>query len=323
MGIVDYRTGIVNNVGDLLSVVQAACTDNGWTLTAGNVLHKTDAASGKTCYVRLNTQSTNLQVLGGTGVNGSGVLTGAYVTGSGSGTERFARMGGDIGLSPGVSFPWTYHVHVYDEPDCVFVIINYAGEFFQHLEWGCSNLNIPGNGTWFSGFCGTSTISAVGGVNIGPRGTFTNTTAVNCPWPFGFSSNVLRHTGNIHHGFDGLGWSGTTQGSNSVWVDNEANLHRGIGRMLECQPNAFNSRPIPQPAVIRVRRSDANVSVAAVIPGMRLLRIDTLAPGEVFSYGSEHWKAYPVYRRNSLERDGGGNVPHSGTMGFCLAVDPS
>ena len=49
MGIVDYRTGIVHTVGDLLVALQTACTDNGWTLSAGGVLYKTDSSSGKTC----------------------------------------------------------------------------------------------------------------------------------------------------------------------------------------------------------------------------------------------------------------------------------
>jgi hypothetical protein len=324
MGIVDYRTGIVHAVADLLTALQTACTDNGWTLTAGGVLHKTDAASGNTCYANVYVQGQHLRLRGGTGIDGSGVLTGqvrAY-----NNSELYLRLGNDVGLLPAATYPWTYHIHVYDDPDCVFLIINYNGDMYQHMEFGVSNLDIPGNGTWVSATVGRDN-NRNGGFTLDPRGG-SGSAFESTGWIFGRCSQPWYMTGFIHHGFPDAnparmgGWSKESATNNFSWgTPGHADLSLPIGRLMDSQPSAFNSRPVPQPAVLRLRREDANVSVVATIPALRFLRIDNLAPEEIFHYGSDAWKVYPFYRKNIAARDGGGTVQHTGTMGFCLAWD--
>ena len=324
MGIVDYRTGIVHAVGDLLAALQSACTDNGWSLSAGGVLHKTDAASGNTCRAHVYVQGQHLRLRGGTGIDGSGALTGgirAYTT-----AELYVRIGNDVGLLPAPTYPWTYHIHVYDDPDCVFVVINYNGDMYQHFEFGVSNMALPGTGTWFSGI--------VGQADNNNSALYLNPVAggdqfASSGWPFGRSTSPFYRGGFIHHGFeeDGGpdvldGWSGRQGGNNFSWGSaGSTELTLPIGKLLTAQPSAFNSRPVPQPAVLRMRRLDANVQVVATIPAMRLLRIDSLAPEEVFHYGPDAWKVYPLYRKNAAQRNAGNGVQHSGTIGFCLAWD--
>lgn len=294
-----YATGSANDMTALRTAIFSACTDNGWTLS-GEVIHKGN------CYIRIQVVGTTLQFIGGTGIDGSNALTGV--------APAVVRIvsGQTVAV---MSFPITYEIHVNADPDEVYVFVNYNVTDWQWAAFGLSDVSgIDGTGVWFSASSSadrtTQTVAWVG--TPGGGGNQSNSFMFGMFYLTGLGAQI----GNsfIHDGLDGGGWSPSATGTACAhaWAP-QAPLY-GI------LPNAWNNEPVLLPISVYKPRSSGNkISLVADLRHARLFRIDFHDPGEVITLGTDQWKVYPWYRKDSANRNGSdSSISHSGTMGVAV-----
>jgi hypothetical protein len=301
-----YVTGTANTMADVLAAIQNACVANGWTLR-GNALCK------GSCYTSLTVVGSDIQVLGGTGIDVNNALTAP-------GPQR-ARIG-STKLPIALTFPLIYHIHVLGNPDEVYVFLNYSVTMWQWLAFGGSPAQgVPGTGGWYAAQS-TEGISATGvvlnasqaagynGGMCGSAGLF----AQSGNWSAGYGC-----TSYLHHGLDGLGWSTPDSfGMNSVgavdaWLAQQPLLGR--------QPNTWNNEIALIPILVVARRPSNKVSLVAQITHARYVRINNLQDGEIITLGQDRWKTYPFLQKNASAASGSSGQQHSGTFGHAVRYD--
>lgn len=297
-----YVTGSANTLADLVTAIYTACTDNGWSL-ATDVLYRGDV------YVRVRVVGDTVEFLGGTGVDGTDALTG-----EGPASVRIRAF------AEALSFPMTYEVHIFTDPDEVFVVVNYNVSFYQWAFWGQSSVEgLPGTGVWYtaSQHSGSSTEIAI------------NTVAAiannrHCSLPFGPSSNQAgtgtSNNGFIQHGLDGETWNPAVvpPGPSSV-LSALVTLPTSLIALL---PNQWNDETALLPISVWRSRGSNKLSLVADLENARWCRIDFHDPGDIITIGDDSWKLYPLYRKDATNRNGGGTstsgIQHTGTLGFAI-----
>ena len=97
-----------------------------------------------------------------------------------------------------------------------------------------------------------------------------------------------------------------------------------LAGLLYALPSMFNESETMLPGYACMYRTDGTQTIVAVMRHMRFLRIDNVTPGDLITYGSEQWRAYPLYAKNIAARDGVGwsvGADHSGTFGVALRFE--
>ncbi|GGK08536.1 hypothetical protein [Luteimonas terricola] len=335
-----YITGTALSLADLVSVIHAACVSNGWTL-AGNVLSK----SGCFAEVMLaNNGETgappngNVRVRVGNGIDGSNELVD---TPSGHG------LLGPLRAASGTSYPdwdWpaTYHIHVLDAPDEVYVMVNYEGGLrWQNLAFGRSPA--PGNagtGNWFSSMMGrigrTDIYRTVNHFNFGPHGSLIHGSQGNMGGPaFFFSFTGANSTNSnlgsqMHGAFDDSNGSVPAWSSETNWFSGLANERMasgiaGNGELLAYQPSAANFASVLVRCQIIQRRPEQKTSLIGELRHLRWIRNDFISDGDVLTLGPDRWKVYPMHRREPAARNANNGavsrLDHSGTMAMAIRYD--
>lgn len=290
-----FVTGTATNRADLVAAIKSACTTNGWSLS-GDVLHR----AGQ--YVRLQSVAAGVTLLGGTGIDGGDNLTG--------GGPYYVRMT-DLGLinTAPIVYPLVYEIHVHDDPNEVYVVINYSQDFYQWLAWGQSTVSLPGTGNWYAGsfveaenYYGVINISAGGGGSWNSSSSALWWTTEAAP-----ASGGCNHL--IHHGMDGAGWSSGSSYINAV---------QGLAPLIAISPNAWNGESELLPIMPLLTRAGGKTSILAQLGGSRYVRLDNYEPGQVITIGADKWKVFPWLRKNAAARDGGWEIRHSGTFGWAI-----
>lgn len=295
-----YVTGMANDLGELVAAIRNACTDNGWTLS-GEVLHKDDI------HVRIQVVDSTVTYLGGTGIDGGNELTGAG--------PNIVRM---RAFQQAFVFPLTYDIHILTDPDEVYVIINYAVDFYQWAAWGQSTVSgLPGTGVWYAASCSASPSTSVSIVASGSQlgqssGGHHHVTLLSTRGSGGISTNTQN--GFVQHGLDGESWNPATVGASEGGLHGYTALEPLIGIL----PNAWNDETVLLPVVAYRNRGSNKNSLVADLAHARHCRIDYHDPGDIITYGGDRWKLYPCYRKNTESRNGGNNIQHSGTLGFAI-----
>lgn len=294
-----YVTGTANSNADLLSAIRSACTANGWTLS-GEVLHRGDV------YFRIYDVTGLAAIIGGTGIDGSNNLTGA--------APKFSFIG-QIGQA--ITYPMTYEIFLFDNPNEVYVVVNYATSWYQWIMFGESNVpGLSGTGAWYAAprwqNGGSDTrwqCDASGGAtNIVYRG---------CPafWHQAVNINNDGVNSFVHHNVDARGWGGTSSATDYC------RSFGAVDTLLTRLPNTWNGETVLLPFQVWVpRTSGGTLSLVADLKNLRHCRNDYHLPGEVITIGADRWKIYPWLQRNTVER-GGGAVQHSGTIAFAVRYD--
>lgn len=333
-----YYTGAFTTFAGLRAAIISACTAEGWA-QSGNVLHKGD------CHVELAVTSlggvtdSHLNLKIGNGIDGANELTDKP-------DDVGVRMGyasaGAASFGTPVSWAWpaTYHIHIHADPDEVYVVAEYNGDYFQHLMFGCSPL--PGNagtgnwmhGTWSTGIIGGATHTqpfwagaSAFGAWVDGNGT-NNAQARHCiPGPFwqidsagsfGAGANSYIH-GAIDNTTGAPGWSDNYTDFEGLGSPNRAAVASVPARpLMSVLPNLWNYETALLPCQILTRRVEGKTSLIGELDHLRFTRNDYLPPGQIIEYGPDRWKVYPFYRRNV--EAGGGGVVASGNHSACLAV---
>lgn len=289
-----YVTGSANDMAALRSAFIAACTANGWTLT-GDVLHKGNV------FVKIQVVSGFLALNGVTAADGSGDQ-GTVV--------RIGRVSTGI---PDLVWPVTYEVFISTVPDEVYLIVNYDVDKYQYACFGQSVIaDLPGLGAWYSASLSYENPGVTQPIAIDSNG-YDNIAGRRTMAPF-WRRYDHTHTFNsaIHHGLDGVNWSTVSQIINAA---------QAISELTNALPNAWNSEAVLLPIQPWIPRASNKVSMVADFKHARYLRVDNHTPGDVITIGSDRWKAYPFYRKNTVVRNGGAGIDHTGTFGWAIRYD--
>lgn len=304
-----YVSGTAANITALRDNIRTACTDNGWTLS-GNVLHKGD------CFIESTIDSGYIHWKGGTGKDGSNNLTGAAPT--------YVRTGS---FNPNaMTFPVSYEVFIGSSPDEVTVVINYATDFYQFVMFGLSDVaDLPGAGVYFAASRAANTGAVNSEFASGTSSSGFQIFNVQGLMPFFLAPNTSQTTGNnnsfIHYGLDSSTWS--RAGAGSGVGDRYPLSLEYITPLIASLPNAWNNETVLLPFPVYIPRSSGNkVSLVADLKTVRHCRVDFLDPGTIVTLGSDEWKIYPWYRKDTTARNGNDiGTTHSGTFGFAVKYD--
>lgn len=315
-----YYTATASTVNTLLTALQKGCTENGWAVS-GSLIYKNN------CVMDVAISGNGLRVIGGTG-HANGVLTGQILL-SGKNTLAASLSG----VAQSISYPLTYHLHVFDKE--VYLFVNYNVDNWSYIAFGQSPVaGIMGTGNWYGGI-GTGGDNFLDIRNIIDQGAnghhfsmlFSSIT------PSGSLSNQGQQVRSfIHHGLDGNEWSVSGAGVGSITADNwvalpsQASATLVAYPLLNRQPNSYNSEAILLPITPAVYHKDnSTLVIVGNLKKARYIRIDNYEPGQIITLGNTQYKVYPWLKKNTSARDGESynssnldTLRHSGTFGIAI-----
>lgn len=308
-----FVTGNANSLADLLTAIRNACTANGYALN-GNILSK------GTLHVSMEIVSSQLRVTGGTGRSGTTLL--------GPGPQ-YSKIG-PTGLND-MTFPITYHIHIMTAPDEVYVMINFNAVYWNFIAFGQSDhpglAATGGTGNWY-GATHSQNASMGGLIVVSPTsgGGYTNQSGYNgmktgaglfngtSGWVANqYSTNCLIHSGLNPVG----GWSEVASVSNPYYTE-AINFQRP---QLSYLPNAWNAQTVLVPICVTSSAASSKYQVVAELRHARYMRNDNYNDIDIITIGSDQWRVYPFFRKDSSARDGGNGVGHSGTLAHAIRYD--
>lgn len=301
-----YVNGSAATFADLKTAIENAAVAAGWTLSSG-VLSKNGA------FIKLTYNAASpprLEVQGGTAQSGS-TLTNP----SGSPSIVNPTSNGTI------SFPVTYEIHTFTNPDEVYCFINYNSDYYQHLCFGKSDMPGVGLGAWLTASWPVSPTTG-GGLNL----SVSKTSVSAFPYPNSqnvglFCDGSWTNTQNctyVRTSLDSEAWrspADTGQMTNACSV---------TASLLTALPNLSNQATVLLPIKGVQNRTSGGRTTVVDLQNARICRIDNLTPGDLVTYGPDQWKVYPWYRKDINNRNGANTSTssprptHSGTFGFAI-----
>lgn len=310
-----YVNGSAATFADLKTAIENAAVAAGWTLTSG-ILSKNG------CFFQLTAnQVTNpyLRLQGGTGQSGS-TLTGVPAVPQANAAAMIASCQGNV-----MTFPITYEIHTFTNPDEVHCVINYNSDFYQTLAFGKSDIpGIGGTGAWFTGNY-NSAVSLTSTSNARVYMSVSQTVGLASPYsgqglPYFVHQSTTGTTGAsswVHHGLDNVNWrtnSNRNAASGLSGIDYAMSL-------LTSLPNLSNQATILIPVKAVAIRNNGGLTIVANPKNVRYCRMDNIVPGEIVTFGADQWKCYPFHRKDATQRDGvtwTTGALHTGTWGFAI-----
>lgn len=324
-----YYSGSVNSYADLVAAVQSACVSDGWTLS-GSILSK--GAAYLNLYsstAKTSTEGPGLIAQGGTGID-AGVLTGGSVA-----RPRLGPCGSGPLAGGDPSWPSVYHIHVFTDPDEVYVFLNHGISRYYYLAFGISDVpGVGGNGLWITGTVmrgfATGTTSSSGGFYISDvLGQVSGNPAaatgngpwwVNRVWTGSMSDTFAKDI--LHCGIDGAGWKGGGVFFNSSPQIGALSALQSVRPLPTMQPNAWNGESVLLPIQVLIVRASLKVSPVLEHRNARYLRINNHEPGDIITLGSDRWRVYPFHMKNMTQPDGSlSMIDHTGTFGWAIRYD--
>lgn len=320
-----FVAGSANNVNEVLSALQNACTANGWTLASG-ILSKGD------CYAMPFINDGTIALLAGTGQNGATVTNPPTLS-----SASTLRVPGApniwvslSGIDNAITYPLTYFIHVMENPNEVYLFINHSVESWSYLAFGQSPIEgLTGTGVWYGGTGRGLNILDSGDINnaganghlgcalfsyVAPGATTVNSNQrIKCFFHHNVSDSPSEWSIS---GVDGVGFVATQSWTG---LPSQANATLTLMPLLTREPSTWNSgaglHPI-QPSIIR---PDFRRSIVGNLGHARYARIDNIDPGEIVTIGSEKWRFYPWIKKNITNRNA--TVTDSGTFAAAIRYD--
>lgn len=316
----DYTSGSAASLSDLRTAIENFLTTvGGWSAVAGTgnnrLLSKGDL------FVRLGYNTNQLYVFGGLGISGTALTT------------ESAR-GSNIGIATAnpITFPVTYEIYWNDTPEEIYIVINYNGDKYQHLHWGESDIpDIGGSGLWFNGSYDTSTSLTGTGTGTGDASKMYMSASRNNGNGYVYPTNYSGMGGAYFMAGESNSWLGGAihcglEGAASWRLNRDGSVGSLRGQyqswpMMMALPSLFNEAEVLLPIFIPMRRTDSVDTIVGVLRHARMLRLDNTSPGDIITYGGDQWKCYPLYAKNTTDRNGVNwktGAQHSGTVGIAL-----
>lgn len=323
-----YYTGSAANIAALMSALSSALTSNGFS-ASGNVFYK------GTLYVELKVPTTGatpynrIEVKGGTGRSGS-TLTGGIAAFN-------ANYDGTVSLGTCIAtggtelqYPCTYHIHISDSPDEVYMFVNESATRWSWLAFGQSGVSgISGTGNWYGASVSSRNNTSTGRVTstAGSTGTWGGLFCYNSP--SGTPTNQVQPFNcSVNHGMDSNPWSmcGNDVGASTGlvgWIDSASACDASSPNLplWAAQPNAWNDQAILMRIQGYILRASNKSSLVLDIKHSRYIRNTNYNDGDILTIGSDQWKIYPFIMKNTGTPNG--NVSgHSGTIGLAVRYEP-
>lgn len=332
----DSTSGSASSFADVQTAIINFLTTHGWTDQSANAAGTRILSKGA-LYLWIGNGATYLVTYPGTGRDsGTGALTGRPSNTVGSGNWDGAKM--ESPLAAPITFPISYEIIWHDDPEEVYVIINYGGDKYQHLNWGKSDIaGIGGTGMWMTGTYradvdadGNSTyaskmfINAYNESNNG-RGYIFITAYSGMAGGYFYEGDGYNYQASyLNHGLDAIASQNNWGLANS---DTPGNLKQGpwhgSALLMLALPSSYNEAEVLIQAKTTIRRGSGLVTPGVIMRHARRLRIDNVQPGEIITYGGDQWKCYPLHAKNTAQRDGVGwltGALHSGTLGVAIRL---
>lgn len=310
-----YIAGSANSLDDLLTALQAGLSANGWTAD-GAVMSK-GGLSALLDVVAINSGGTRhvLRVQAGNGHADGALVDGAPAAGA------LGALGSSD--AQGVSWPAVYHLHIHSDPDEVYLIVNYAVDYYQWIAFGASPVaGLPGTGNWHGGTFGVPTGAtktthpnrypgAVAIAATGGQGGSLDATSAALFWADRWidqtDGTYPVNNNCFHHGLDGGGWSMTLDA-----VQTRSPL-------LSDQPSAWNGQSILHRIEPWKSRPSNMISRVGSLAHARFIVLQNYAPEDIITLGSDQWKIYPWYRKGTTRDMSYGD--NSGWLGWAVRYD--
>ena len=324
-------SGSASSFADVQTAIINFLTTHGWTDQSSNVAGSRVLSKGD-LFLRIGNNATNLWFYPGTGRDGSGVLTGRPQNGL---NDNDGVKMASPAISP-IVFPISYEIIWHDDPkEEVYVVISYGGDKYQHANWGESDIaGIGGTGMWMTGafrtdYTADSDVNYskmfIGGYNENNgRGYIEVTPYSGFNGGYFYEGDQYSYMASyVHHGLEAAtnGWYNNWAYSNSG-VRGLA-LRQYADMLMLALPSSFNEAEVLMPVMVSLRRPDGVVTPVVSARHARKLRIDNVQPGEIITYGGDQWKCFPLYAKNTAQRDGVGwatGANHSGTIGVAIRM---
>ncbi|WP_374415733.1 hypothetical protein [Ectopseudomonas oleovorans] len=312
-----YYSGSANSYADVLSALVAACVAEGWGWADG-ILNKGPA------YIRpfesvsvTESQGPGLIIQGGTGKSGSSLL---------NPSPEEPRMGKIWVNDPEVVWPVGYSIHIFDNPDEVFLVVRFNVDRFMWLSFGVSTVPGVQTGLWLSATTrkGFKTQTSAPGITIsltaGSDGDWQGGTNIGVTsgmpfWQHPRAISGYRNTDAVCCDLDGDIWAFGKDSARSM------NAFRAADPLIARGLSAWNQDAPFIPIQCYLARLANKKSLIVDVRNARYLRIDNYDPEQIITLGSDSWKIYPGYRKNSAARNGGTLIDHTGTFGWAIRYD--
>lgn len=308
-----YYSGTASTLADLRTALLTHAQSDGWTLT-GDVLSKAGV------YFQITVDAENIKCLGCESNAIANPAPGVVMIGTiWKQTGKTTRL---------ISFPCNYHVFGFAQE--LYLVVNYDVERYQWMAFGKTSVpGIPGQGGW----CGATTGSYIAWSSSYYLNDYVSQISpseggssygCNCPGMFWatYSGNYSSYRNCwVNSGLDSHGWTW-----NGTTTDTPIGI-RHISTLLTTQPSVWNSEAVLLPLRAYKQRPSYKASLVADLDNARILRIDNLTPGDILTIGSDKWKIFPWYIKNSTYRNGpvdqvlGSNLDHSGTLGWAIRYE--
>lgn len=301
-----YYTGTATSLADLRTKFIEAATANGWTLN-GAIL------SNGNCHARLNVNANALELRGR--INAGSDNTAAVET---TPVRIYESQ------TNAYNYPVSYEIHAYQNPAEIFMVVNFAVEYFHFMAMGQSSIDVsPGSGMWVTASKGasetTNACPATTNIPNGYLGFHANTPFFSKGWQNSANSYQNAAINSfIHTGLESTGWKSEADSSNNTQAVGAISFQ---SHLLTPSPMPLNSANILAPVkVIQKRGANDRISIVADLKNARFIRIDNLKAKEIITLGPDKWIAYPLYRKNIDVRNGdqASTSTHSGTFGIAI-----
>jgi hypothetical protein len=289
-------------MADLKTALENACVANGWALIDGIL-------SRSTSFFQVTSEASRVIVKAGTGQTGT--------TLDGQPTAYGVCVINYLGTT--WTYPVDYEIHNFTDTDEVYFIVSYNSGFYQHLNFGKSDVpGIGGTGAWLTGSYGSflTSINSGHGIAIYTISSQIGANSSGLEGGLFFGSSVSYPSHHIHTGLDTTDWKRSKSGVGNILGPSWA------AGLLVSLPNLSNQANVLVPIkAIQVRNAGGR-TIVANLKNSRYLRIDYINPGDIITFGAEEWQVYPVFRKDAAVRNGvsanAGAASHSGTFGYAI-----
>lgn len=303
-----YYTGTATDLADLHTKFLGHALADGWAWAVGDVISKAGV------YFQIQVTATNITCLG---------CESNAVANPAPSVVSLGRIWQRSGYTiREISFPCNYEVFGFAQE--LYLVVNYDVDSYQWVAFGKSTVpGLSGQGGWCGatiGAFGTS-VDSTDPIDIstlsGAANVAGQVTSAAMAWATLGPGTGATAKGNcwVNHGLDAHGWT-----YNGATYDPPIGI-RHTEPLIGLQPSVWNSEATLIPVRAYKQRPSFKSSLILDLANARHLRIDNLSPGDILTLGSDKWKVFPWYRKNSANRNGGGSVNHTGTFGWAIRYE--
>lgn len=300
-----YYSGQASSLSELISEIVRCCEAEGYIYSNSILLKDNIHIFFEVTDIGINKNSQNvIRLVAGAGSNSSGLISPSPL-GFCIGDATNTYGSNSHGMK---KFPVEYNLHIFGNE--AYFICKYDVDKFHWLAWGegfiSGSFGAPSTGK----NAGMHSRWPMVSIDTWRGGYGGNQDSPSCA----FFWNTNYHTSTWVKNYAGCIYDG------SKWLK-DVNAIQCLTPLMARQPASALGGSCFLPIQITQQVASNKTQILKSIEHSRFLRIDEYEPEQVISLGSDHWKIYPFYRKNSAQRNGGEDIDHTGTFGWAIRYD--